>query len=45
MPMLTKQQETALCHPCYFGFETAQPRYRRQYTSYSVIISINAGYE
>ena len=42
---MTKQQRTAFQHPCYFGFECAQPRYRHQGKHYSVIITVNAGYE
>lgn len=43
--MRTPQQERALKEPCYFGFECAQPKYRRQKAHYSVIITVNAGYE
>lgn len=43
--MRTTQQERALRAPCYFGFECAQPKYRRQHEDYSVILTVNAGYE
>ena len=44
---MTPQQQYALHHPCYFGFETAQPcyGYRTKDTRCSIVLSVNAGYE
>ena len=42
---MNAQQRYAVNHPCYFGFETANPAYRRLMKRYSLIITVNAGYE
>lgn len=42
---MTPQQTIAFNNPCYFGFECAQPRYRRIKDKVSMILTINTGYE
>jgi len=39
------QQETALKHHCRFAFETLNPRLRYLERSFSVVLSVNSGYE
>jgi len=42
---MTDQQLLALRHPCFLAAETVNPRYGITHTNYSVIITVNAGYE
>lgn len=42
---MTDQQLMALHHPCFLAAETVNPRYGITHTNYSVIITVNAGYE
>lgn len=42
---MTDQQLMALRHPCFLAGETVNPRYGVTHTNYSVIITVNAGYE
>lgn len=44
---MTKPQYIALTYPCYFAFETAQPcyAYLTKDTQYSIVLTVNAGYE
>lgn len=42
---MTHAQRTAIESPCYFGFETANPRYWHKAWPATLVLSVNAGYE
>jgi len=42
---MTKQQRTALDHHCRLAVECAHPRFGRMRGRYSVIVTVNSGYE
>lgn len=46
---MTPSQQTAIDHPCYFAFETAQPRFAHWIFSpwgrASLVLTVNSGYE
>ena len=42
---MTPMQRTALKSPCYFGMDTANPKFRCKTPDYSLILAIAAGYE
>lgn len=39
------QQQTALKHHCRFAFETVNPRLSWLERAFSVVLSVNSGYE
>ena len=46
MILLSRQAETALAHPCLLSVETLHPRFATiDPTGYSVILTVNSGYE
>jgi len=42
---MTDQQLLAMRFPCFLAAECIHPRYRISHTNYSVIVTVNAGYE
>lgn len=42
---MTPAQRAALADPCYLAGETLHDRYRWQTGSWSLVLSVNAGYE
>lgn len=44
---MTPEQQTAISDPCYFGFETAQNKFRSLILGgrASLIVTVNNGYE
>lgn len=42
---MTPAQRTALTNACYLGGETVHPRFRQQIGSWSVVLTVNSGYE
>ena len=38
-------QQIALKHPCYLAAETLHPRFRNRSGAWSLILTINTGYE
>jgi len=42
---MTGQQRTALLHYCYLACETMHPRFHRQINGFSIIVTVDAGYE
>jgi hypothetical protein len=42
---MTPAQQVALAFPCRFAFETALPRYGHQERGYTLVLTVNSGYE
>lgn len=42
---LTTPQRIALAHPCYLGGETVNPRFGHRSGAWSLVLTINTGYE
>lgn len=42
---LSIQQHNALRFHCRLAVETVHPRFARKYDSYSIVLSVNSGYE
>lgn len=42
---MTPPQRIALAHPCYLAGETIHPRFRSQTGAWSLVLTINTGYE
>lgn len=42
---MTSAQRIALRHPCRLGVETAHPRFAHTRRAYSLVLTINSGYE
>lgn len=42
---MTPAQRIALAHPCYLAGETIHRRYRNRNGGWSLVLTVNAGYE
>lgn len=42
---MTPQQQTALRFPCLLGGETFHPRFRTVVGAWSLVLTVNTGYE
>jgi hypothetical protein len=42
---VTPEQGTALTHHCRLAFETAHPRFAHLKARYSLVLTVNSGYE
>jgi hypothetical protein len=42
---MTPAQQIALRHPCYLGGETIHPRYGSRSGAWSLVLTVNTGYE
>jgi hypothetical protein len=42
---VTTPQRIALAHPCLLAGETVHPRFRHQSGAWSLVLTINTGYE
>lgn len=42
---MTPAQSTALAHPCLLAGETYHPRFRSRSGAWSLVLTINTGYE
>lgn len=42
---MNAEQAVALQHHCRFGFETAHPRFVHVKKRYSLVLTVNSGYE
>lgn len=43
--MIEEAQKIALSHPCRLGGETVHPRFARRGLGYTVVLTVNSGYE
>ncbi len=42
---MNEQQRVAMAHPCLLGEECVHPRFRNVVGPYSIIVTVNSGYE
>lgn len=42
---MTDHQRVALAHPCYLAGETISPLFRHRSGAWSLVLTINTGYE
>lgn len=42
---MTPAQHAALTHPCHLAGETLHPRFRHQSGAWSLVLTVNTGYE
>jgi hypothetical protein len=42
---MTPAQHIALAHPCYLAGETTRPMFRTRSGRWSLVLTVNAGYE
>lgn len=42
---MTPAQRIAITHPCYLAVETAHPRYGQRTGTWSLVLTVNSGYE
>lgn len=42
---MTEAQKAAIEHHCRLGCETVNPRFLRRFRLYTVILTVNSGYE